>query len=258
MKLRSKVALLLAEFLGTAILATVVINIARSQIGISYFVSLGVGLTMAMLILVFGEFSGVHANPAVTVGLWTVRKISTVKAVAFLAVQMLGGLAAWQLANYFAGSEIVSIAPEEFKWTALIAEAVGAFVFTFAVASAIYQKYSIGKKAALVGGGLAMGIIVASLASNAVINPAIAIANQSWSKAYVFGPLIGGVIGINLYVLFFAPIASLIPAPVKATIKKSEEKPAVAKAKTTTKATSSKKATTKKKPSSAKKSTAKK
>lgn len=217
MTVRSRVAMLAAEFLGTAVLATVAINVSRSQIGIGYFVAIGVGLALALLVLVFGKTSGAHLNPAVTIGLWTLRKIQTVPALAYIAMQMLGGLAAWQLANYFVGQEIRSIAGDTFEWKVLVAEAVGAFVFTFAFAAAIYQNFEGGKKAALIGGGLFLGVITASLASNSVLNPAIALANQSWSRAYIFGPIIGGVIGFNLYVLLFAPVTSLVPARAKTT-----------------------------------------
>ncbi len=209
MTMRSKVAVLAAEFLGTAILATVAINISRSQIGIGYFVAIGVGIALGMLVLAFGSISGGHFNPAITIGLWTVRQVKTVTAISYLAVQMLGGLAAWQLANYFIGSELQSVANAEFDWKILVAEAVGAMVFALFVATAVFKKHEGGKQAALIGGGLTVGVIVASLASNAIINPAIALANQSWSWAYVAGPILGALIGMNLYVLLFAPISSL-------------------------------------------------
>lgn len=211
MTVRSRIATLVAEFLGTAVLATVAINVSRSQIGIGYFVAIGVGITLALLVLIFGKVSGAHVNPAVTIGMWTLRKIGTVQALAFLAVQMLGGLAAWQLANYWVGQEITSIAGNTFDMKVLVAEAVGTFIFTFAFAAAVYQNLETGQKAALIGGGLFLGVIAASLASNGVLNPAIALANQSWSRAYIFGPIIGGVIGFNLYVLLFAPASSLLP-----------------------------------------------
>lgn len=211
MTVRSRIATLVAEFLGTAVLATVAINVSRSQIGISYFVAIGVGLALALLVLMFGRVSGAHLNPAVTIGLWTLRKIGTIQAIAYLAMQMLGGLAAWQLANYFVGQEIASIAGNAFDWKVLVGEAVGTLVFTFAIAVAVYQETEMAKKAALIGGGLFLGVIVASLASNAVLNPAVALGNQSWSRAYIFGPIIGSVIGMNLYVLLFAPAASLLP-----------------------------------------------
>ena len=113
MTVRSKVAMLVAEFMGTAVLSTVAINISRSQIGIGYFVAIGVGLALGLLVLALGPTSGGHFNPAVTIGMWTLRKIQTVQAIAYLAMQMLGGLAAWQLANYFVGSELQNIAGKE-------------------------------------------------------------------------------------------------------------------------------------------------
>lgn len=227
MTMRSKIAMLAAEFLGTAVLATVAINISRSQIGIGYFVAIGVGITLGMLVLALGQISGGHFNPAVTIGLWTVRKVKTVVALAFLAAQMLGGLAAWQLANYFIGDDLRSIANNSFDWKILVAEAIGTMVFTFIIASAVFQKYEGGKAAALIGGGLTIGVIVASLASNAVLNPAVALANQSWSWAYAAGPIIGALIGMNLYVLLFAPISSLVPARAASTTTTTTASPVV-------------------------------
>lgn len=218
MTVRSRIAMLAAELLGTAVLATVVINVSRSQIGIGYFVAIGVGLAMALLYLAFGKTSGAHLNPAVTIGLWTLRKIQTVQAIAYLAMQMLGGWSAWQLANYFQGGEITPYPVGEFDWKVLVAEAVGTFVFTFMIAAAVYRaQLSDSQKASLIGGGLLLGVIVASAASNAQLNPAVALANQSWSRAYIFGPLVGGVVGMNLYVLLFAPASSLVRARAAST-----------------------------------------
>ena len=141
MTVRSRIAMLVAEFLGTAVLATVAINISRSQIGIGYFVAIGVGLALGLLTLAFGPTSGGHFNPAVTIGLWTLRKIQTLQAIAYIVMQMLGGLAAWQLANYFVGSELQSLVRGNFEWKFLIAEAVGTMVFTMGVAAAVYRRY---------------------------------------------------------------------------------------------------------------------
>ena len=248
MTVRSRIATLMAEFLGTAVLATVVINVSRSQIGIGYFVAIAVGLALALLVLMFGKVSGAHLNPAVTIGMWTVRKIGTIPAIGYIAVQMLGGLAAWQLANYWVGQEITQIAGNSFDWKVLIAEAVGAFVFTFAIAAAIYQEeLDLGRRAAIIGGGLFLGVIAASLASNAILNPAIALANQSWARAYIFGPIIGGVVGFNLYVLLFAPMSSFsLPRRRKTVVVASTPTPAPTSKATTKKAPAKRKATSRK------------
>lgn len=250
MTVRSRIAMLAAEFLGTAVLATVAINVSRSQIGIGYFVAIGVGLALGLLVLALGPTSGGHFNPAVTIGLWTLRKIQTVQAIAYLAVQMLGGLAAWQLANYFVGQEIQSIAGNAFDWRVLVAEAVGTFVFTFSIAAAVYNRYEGGKAAALIGGGLFLGVIAASLASNGVLNPAIALGNQSWARAYIFGPIIGSVVAMNLYLLLFAPTNALAPARASAKVVEAPVVPAKA---TASRSTAKKKAPAKKKPATTRK-----
>jgi glycerol uptake facilitator-like aquaporin len=204
MTLRSKIAMVVAEFLGTAALATVAINITRSQIGIGYFIAIGVGLAYGVLVLLFGNISGGHFNPAVTIGAWTIRKIATLTALAYLAAQMLGGLAAWQLNQYFTGQKLQNIAGKSFELKVLIAEAVGTLILTWGIAAALYRKDErSGKYAALFGGALFVGIVAATAASNGVLNPAVALGNQSWGRAYIFGPIIGAVVGMNSYALLF-------------------------------------------------------
>jgi glycerol uptake facilitator-like aquaporin len=256
MTVRSRIAMLVAEFMGTMVLATVAINVSRSQIGIGYFVAIGVGLALGLLVLALGPVSGGHFNPAVTIGMWTLRKINTVQAIGYLVVQMLGGLAAWQLANYFIGSELQNIAGKSFSWKILVAEAVGTFVFTFGIAAAVYRKYEGAKAAALIGGSLFMGVVVASLASNAVLNPAVALANQSWGRAYIFGPIIGAVVGMNLYVLIFADREAMafagasksVTASAKpVVVSSSSVKPVAAKKPAAKKAPAKKSATSKRK-----------
>lgn len=209
MTIRSKVAMLVAEFLGTGILATAVINVFRSQIGIGYFVAFSVAITLATLVLVLGPTSGGHFNPAVTLGMWTLRKIQTIQALAFIAVQMLGGFAALRLAEYFTSQKLTNIAGNSFEWKILIAEAVGTAIFTFGIAAAVYQRFEGGRLATAIGASLFVGTIVASIASNAALNPAIALANNTWSWAYAVGPLAGAIVGMNLYALLFAPARAL-------------------------------------------------
>ncbi len=242
MTVRSKVAMLVAEFLGTGILATAVINVARSQIGIGYFVAFSAAIAYMLLTLVFRANSGAHFNPAVTVGMWTIRKIGSLQALAFLAAQMLGGYGAWQLAQYFTGQKLTSIAGKNFDWKVLVAEAVGTFVFTFGITSALYQKYEGGKLAATVGAALFVGVVIASLASNATINPAVALANQSWGRAYIFGPIIGSVVGMNLYAYLFATRTSGKVTVVNTT----ETTPVVSRRIATSKATTRRKPVVKK------------
>ena len=212
---RKNTAMVVAEMLGTAILTGVVLAVTRSAIGVPYFVALGAGLAMAMLVFLLGQASGAHVNPAVTVGLWSARKIGTVKALVYVAAQFVGAMAAYALYNYLVPTGLQNIAGPNFEWTVLVAELVGAFIFTFGVAAAVSQGYEGGKLAATIGGSLAVGIMVAGVASNAMVNPAVALGADSWSKAYAIGPLVGGVIGVNLFTMLFAERPGVVARTVK-------------------------------------------
>ena len=207
---RNRIAMVTAEALGTAVLTFGILAIINSAIGISYFVALGAGIILAILVLIIGSTSGAHVNPAVTLGMWTLRKVSTIKAIAFIGAQFLGAIGAWLLFEYLSGRPLQELAPEEFEWRVFIAELTGAFIFTFGIASALYQKYTGGKLAATMGGSLMLGILIAGIISNGFINPAVALGAQSFDVAYVGGPIIGAILGMNLYIILFAPLDSLL------------------------------------------------
>jgi glycerol uptake facilitator-like aquaporin len=66
---KEKVAMLVAEFLGTAILTLTVLSISTSNIGIGYFVSFGAGLVLLLMVFAIGGVSGAVINPAIAIGL---------------------------------------------------------------------------------------------------------------------------------------------------------------------------------------------
>ena len=75
---------------------------------------------------------------------------------------------------------------------------------------------------------MGLGILVASTASNGILNPAVALGIRSWNFVYVAGPVLGAIIGMNLYAQLFADR----PTRVKSA---SITKKTVAKKKTTKK-----------------------
>lgn len=226
---RQKVAMVVAELMGVVVLATAVYAMV-GRTTFPLFAGIAAGVTLGLLVHTIGSTSGAHVNPAITLGLWSIRKVKTVQAIVYIAVQMLGGFAAWKLAQYFLGNPLQSVAGEEFVLKVLIAEAVGAFVFGFGVASAVYQKYEGTKLAFTVGASLTIGILVASLASNGVLNPAVAVGIQSWNWAYAVGPLVGSVFGMNLYAILFTD-EKIFKMPARAVASKTSKAP-VAKKKT--------------------------
>ncbi len=226
---RQKIAMVVAEVVGTATLAVSVYSmVARTSFPL--FGGLAAGLVVGLMTVVVGSVTNAHFNPAVTLGLWTARKVKTSTAIVLVASQMLGGVLAWTLLKYLVGRPLESLVQGKFDWKVLVAEGIGAAVFTFGVASAVYQKYEGGKLAGTVGASLLVGILVASMAANGVVNPAVAVGIQSWSWAYAAGPLVGGIVGTQLYALLFAgdfPAVRLTTArPASRTKKAPAKKPA--------------------------------
>jgi len=195
--------MLVSEFLGTGLLTLTVLAITHSQLSLAYFVATAAGLTVVLMTLALAGISGAVFNPAMTLGLWTVRKLRTLQALSYIVVQLAGGAVAWWLFVYF--TKLTGIHNSgHFEARTLVAETVGTFVFAFAWASAIYQRFSLYAKAATIGGGLTAGALIASLGSAGVLNPAVALGLHQWGwGTYVLGPVLGAVIGFNLYNLLF-------------------------------------------------------
>ena len=216
---RRKIAMIVGEFLGTAVLTLVVLSVAKSSIGIPYFVALAAGLVLAGMTMALGLVTGGHFNPAITIAFWTARKAKTSKMIVYVAAQLLGGIAAYALYRYFVGQGWANNGHYEAKL--LVGEAVGAFIFGFGFAAAVYHRAENGRAAATIGIALALGIMVASSASAGFVNPAVALGARYWGwGTYVLGPVLGAIIGVNLYNLLFATDRQLLPLKAKVADKK--------------------------------------
>lgn len=200
---KNKLAMLVGEFLGTTALTLIVLAISHSQLSLSYFIATAAGLMFALMVLALSGISGAVFNPAMTIGLWTVRKLRTLQALSYLVVQLLGGAVAWELFVYL--TKLTGIHNTgTYSARVLVAEVVGTFIFAFVWAAAIYQRFPLYAKAAAIGGALTGGSLVASLGSAGLLNPAVALGLHQWGwGTYVLGPILGAVIGFNLYNLLF-------------------------------------------------------
>lgn len=217
---RKRAAMILAEFLGTGFLTLAVLAVSKSSIGIPYFVAIAAGLVVATATLTLGAVSGAHLNPLVTIGLWSVRRIKALPAVVYVAAQLLGGLVAYFLFTYLVGQTWNNTG--DFEAKVLVAEAVGGFIFSLGVAAVVFQKLRGGLAAAAIGMSLTLAVLVAAAGAGGVVNPAVALGARSWVwGTFVLGPVLGGIIGFNLYSLLFAPASELTeeaaakPAPAK-------------------------------------------
>lgn len=231
---KRKVATLVAEFVGTGVLTLVILSVQRSTIGVPFFVAAAAGLTVTLMCFAVAAVSGGYFNPALTIGSWSARKLQTTTAILYIVVQFAGAWAAYWLYTYFVNN---SLQPIGGKYTGrvLSAEIVGTAVFAFAWASALYQKYSVPLWSAVAGLALMIGILTASSASLGLLNPAVALGVRAFTPAYVAGPVIGAVIGFNLYALLMAgserTAAKAVVTTVPAATKKAPAKKKTTKAK---------------------------
>jgi aquaporin Z len=215
---RAKVVPVLGEFLGTATL--VLVALALSEItSVSYFVATSVAATLGVVYMMFSGLSGAHVNPAITFGMWTARRVDTLRAVSYIVAQLLGGFVAWQLYEYFTDHDIQS-RTANWDWRVLFAEAVGTLVLSMGFAAAITRGYT-----ALEGGltyatSLFAGIMIAATAAAGFLNPAVALGLKSFDWVYILGPLVGALVGINLYTYLFAVTPASAAARAKVVVKR--------------------------------------
>lgn len=185
-----------AEALGTFILTLVVALGLATATPVS--VPILAALTLGLFVYTLGHVSGVHLNPAVTIGLWTLKKISTDDAIKYCAAQCIGAVTVLMLLPSLVPEVRDLVVLADFKTG--LAELIGTALFTFGVAAVAYGKTPGSMSGVVVGASLLIGIVAASaLGSNGVLNPAVALGVGSFNVMYVLGPILGSVLGMMLY-----------------------------------------------------------
>lgn len=203
---RATAAPLLAEFLGTAILVMMVLILSETT-GVPYFIGTSVAVTLGLIYVFFGKLSGGYFNPALTIAVWTTRKISTLRGVSYIAAQMLGGVGAWQLYQYFTNHHLVAKSTA-YSTPMLIAEAVGTMVLAMGLMAIYAKTLDTITSAVTYGASFFVGILIAATATAAYLNPATSLALRNFNVVYVVGPIIGAIVGANLYMYLFSDKSS--------------------------------------------------
>lgn len=205
---------LVAEFIGTFALIFIGVCAICNNTGI-VGVALAHGLTIAVMVSVFGHVSGGHFNPAVTVGAWAGGNIKIGNAAAYIVVQLIGG--------YIGALAVKAVIPVSIyaadginMGTPVLGQnvniATGMFmelILTFFLVLAVYGT-SIDSRGPKVGGlfiGLtvALGILAGGPITGASMNPARtfgpALAGGYWDNHFVYwiGPLLGGILAGLIY-----------------------------------------------------------
>ncbi len=192
-----------AEFIGTFTLASAVVFISASDI--SQITALFVGLIVTFFVYTIGSISGAHINPAITLGLWSIKKISPKEAGMYIIAQLLAGIAVLLISSKVLGIQI-ALAANAGSLTAthtaiFFAEFLGTLLFAFGIASVVYGAVERAWSGAMIGLSLFLGVVLAILmGSNGALNPAVALAAQSLDLIYLIAPILGSIVGMQFYV----------------------------------------------------------
>ncbi|WP_317193364.1 aquaporin Z [Polaribacter sp. BAL334] len=213
----------LAEFLGTFWLVlggcgSAVLAAAFPEVGIGLVgVSLAFGLTVVTIAYALGHVSGAHLNPAVTIGLWMGKRISSKDVLPYIISQILGGIAAAGVLYVIAtgnGSQIGSFAANGFgehspggysMTAALITEFVMTFMFLIIILGATDEKAPKGFAGLTIGLALTLIHLISIPVTNTSVNPA-----RSISQAI----FVGDWAISQLWVFIVIPIAGAIVAGI--------------------------------------------
>ena len=162
-----------------------------------------VGATLLVMVVAIGKVSGSHINPAVTLGLMSVRRIGVREGALYVAAQVVGAFLALGL-----GSLLERSLPEADPGpNALWFESLGTALLVFVVTRVVLQKAPDAASALAIGLALTVGIAVAGPSSGGVLNPAIATVllfgnlfdgSLLAALGYITAPLLAGVLAALL------------------------------------------------------------
>lgn len=174
-----------AECLGTFLLAFAVLA-SPSMVTAA--------LTVGTVVYLIGSVSGAHINPAITLGLLSVRKISVKDALLYILAQVIGAvLAAYLIKN------LIEVAPFEAaeSYRVVLSEFMGTFVLALGVGTVVFGRVHEAAGGAVIGLALLLGALIA-VESLGVLNPAVAISIGVYPFSYLLTPLVGGVAGMQM------------------------------------------------------------
>ncbi|OEG16525.1 aquaporin [Enterococcus quebecensis] len=204
----------IAECLGTFILvffgtATAVLGNGMEGIGTTG-IALAFGLTIIAAAYSIGTVSGAHLNPAVSLGMWVNKRISTMELIYYIVGQIVGGLiASFALLSILnaSGKETINLGQNAFgdlsAVGALTVEIILTFIFVLVIMTVTSAKKGNAKLAGVVIGlTLTMVHLVGIPLTGTSVNPArslapaIFVGGEALSQVWVFivAPLIGGLL----------------------------------------------------------------
>jgi glycerol uptake facilitator-like aquaporin len=219
---------LLAEFVGTALLVTVVVGsgIAAAQlspndVGLQLLEnSTATVFGLAVLILMFGPVSGAHFNPLVSAADWLLGRrartgISAITLASYAAVQVVGGILGAVLANVMFDRRAFEFATKD---RITVGHLVGEVVATAGLIALIFALARTGRAALSAAAvGAYIGAAYWFTSSTSFANPAVTIGRMfsdtfagiapGSAPGFVAAQIVGALIGLSLVVVLYPGIA---------------------------------------------------
>ncbi|MBT3547869.1 MAG: MIP family channel protein [Flavobacterium sp.] len=209
----------IAEFIGTFAMVfcgtgAMIINevtggdVTHVGIGITW------GLIVMAMIYAFGEISGAHFNPAVSIAFAYAKKFSWKEVPTYIFFQVLGAFAASLLLMWlFPKSELLGATiPSVDIWRAFVLELILTFFLMVVIINVSTGSKEVGMMAGIaIGGVVLLEALFAGPITNASMNPARSLAPNIVS---------GNIEGLWLYIL--APITGALLAVVSCKFVKHE------------------------------------
>ena len=221
------VTLLIAQGVET----TNIFNIGIGALGgVGDWLSIGFAFAMPLIaaIYAFARISGAHFNPAVTIGLWSIKKLPTKDVIPYIVSQIIGSLLATFTIVAILGKQastigvLGSVAPfgDVTLLGVFIAEFLGTFLLMYAIMAVAVDKNAQPGFAALIIGLVILGIVVAiGNISGSGINPARSLTPMIGNlivagtpidllvlAVYIIAPILGAICGAQLYEYLYKEI----------------------------------------------------
>lgn len=204
---------LLAEFLGTFTLVfagtgAIVINAASHGAVTHAGIALTFGLVVLAMIHTFGDVSGAHLNPAVTLAFAAARRFPWREVPGYVGAQLVGAVSASLLLFFLFPENNASLGatlPSGSSMQSFVLELVLTTILMLTILSVSTGAREKGITAGIaIGGVIALGAMFAGPACGASMNPARSLA-PAWVAGqfahlwiYLVAPVLGALIAVPL------------------------------------------------------------
>ena len=214
---------------GSAVIAAKFPNTGIGFLG----VALAFGLTVLTMAYAVGHISGGHFNPAVTLGLYTAKRIPGADVTPYIIAQVLGavagafvlyiiasGKAGFSLADGFAANGYGAHSPGGYSLLAcLVSEVILTFMFLMVILGITDRRAPQGFAPLAIGLALTVVHLISIPVTNASVNPARstgpALFAGGWaiSQLWLFwvAPLIGAILAGLIYPLLSGEARRVAP-----------------------------------------------